>query len=30
VPEALKPRRIEIADGSKTIEAKVAKKVTKA
>lgn len=30
LPEALKPRRIEIADGSKTIEAKVAKKVTKA
>ena len=30
VPEALKPRRIEIADESKTIEAKPAKKVAKA
>ncbi len=30
VPEALKPRRIEIADSAKTIEAKVAKKVAKA
>ncbi len=30
VPEALKPRRIEIADVSKTIEAKPAKKVAKA
>ena len=30
VPEALKPRRIEIADASKTIEAKPAKKVAKA
>ncbi|MCP5072003.1 MAG: Hsp20 family protein [Rhodobacteraceae bacterium] len=30
VPEALKPRRIEIAAGGKTIEAKPAKKVAKA
>jgi molecular chaperone IbpA len=30
VPEALKPRRIEIADGSKTIDVKPAKKVAKA
>ncbi|MCP5086705.1 MAG: Hsp20 family protein [Rhodobacteraceae bacterium] len=30
VPEALKPRRIEIATGGKTIEAKPAKKVAKA